>query len=132
MPALINGPSGISDISGELISTFNHHRTDPRLFSPFAIVESRGYSLLLPHFFYWLKQLRHGLSRNPPSHHGFSSCHLGTPLLSYTLRPQCAPHTNTPCPINFISAHLLSEQPTPQLIESMLEPFPAHTNSPFL
>ena len=39
---LLNDASEIPDISGELISTFNHHRTDPRLLSPFATMESRG------------------------------------------------------------------------------------------
>ena len=92
----------ISDLRyiGRADSTFNHHRTDPRLFAPFATMESRGtlvVPFLLPHFFYWLKQLRHGLFRNPTTAFPRGISGLSVSIHpSYTQRRQCAPLPNTP------------------------------------
>jgi hypothetical protein len=106
----------------------NHHRSIVPIpgYFPHLHAGIPRYPFLLPHFFYWLKQLRHGCTRNPTSH----SCHLGTihPLLY-----DCsAPRSHILRRMNFIPDRPCLNVCLEEMHPSMqLQPFPTHTNSPF-
>ena len=103
--ALLNRASQISDISGELISTFNHHRTDPRLFSPFAILQSRGTLSYYPIFSIGSFNSDTAYPAVPPCS---SSCLLGT--IPSDSESAVRPATNTP-DMNFIPDRPLFGRP---------------------